>query len=93
MRQQFWKRWTADYLNQLQQRTKWKKDEGPPVQVGQMVIIREGNTPPLSWIVGRVVDIHPGADGVAKVASVRTAKGVFKRPATKLCIYILPLEE
>ncbi|KAJ8949760.1 hypothetical protein NQ318_005083 [Aromia moschata] len=41
--------------------------------------------PPLRWQLARVVGVHPGADGVVRVATVRTSTGLMKRPVVKLC--------
>ncbi|KYN50314.1 hypothetical protein ALC62_11451 [Cyphomyrmex costatus] len=89
LRQHFWKRWTHEYLHQCQERNKWSVNE-PPIQPNQMVIIKEDNTPPLSWPLGRIQEVHPGKDNVSRVATVRTAKGIYKRPITRLCL--LPIE-
>ncbi|XP_025997375.2 uncharacterized protein LOC113005723 [Solenopsis invicta] len=90
MRQHLWKRWSKDYLNQLQQRTKWQiKDTN--VSPGDMVLIREDNIPPLCWPLGRVQEIHLGADGVVRAVTIKTAKGVFKRPCNRLSL--LPLKK
>jgi len=59
MKQHFWNRWSKDYLNQLQQRSKWQKRR-VSVQPGDLVLLREDNTPPLHWSTGRVQDVHPG---------------------------------
>lgn len=91
IRQHFWKRWHKEYLNQHQQRTKWQASNGKPLSVGQMVIIKEDNLPPLRWILGRIEKVYPGADGIVRAASVRTAKGCFDRAASKLCI--LPIKD
>lgn len=91
MRQHFWRRWTVDYLHQLQQRTSWKQSKGTPIEPDQMVVVQESNQPPQSWLMGRVTAIHPGDDGVVRAASVRTIKRVFKRPANKLCV--LPISD
>jgi hypothetical protein len=29
-----------------------------------MVILREENVPPLQWKLGRIVELHPGSDGI-----------------------------
>lgn len=36
----FWKRWQAEYLNQLQSRFKWKNKENGP-EINDEVLIRE----------------------------------------------------
>jgi len=42
--------------------------------------------PPASWKLGLVMELHPGSDGVARVATLRTANGThMRRPLIKLC--------
>ncbi|CAK9816429.1 hypothetical protein ANTPLA_LOCUS8963 [Anthophora plagiata] len=89
--QQFWKRWHREYLHELQQRHKWQLDSPGKLKVGSLVVIRDDNTPPLRWQLGRIVDLHPGADGIPRVVSVKVAEGVFKRPVTRICV--LPTAE
>jgi len=89
--QHFWKRWSREYLQQLQQRNKWQLSKGLQPNIGDMVMIQEGDTLPLKWLVGRIETIFPGEDGVTRVVSIRTVKGTYKRPITKICI--LPLKE
>jgi len=84
LRQHFWQRWTREYLQYCQQRNKWQLPDAS-IHVGQMVILKEDNSPPLSWQLGRIQEVHPGNDGVARVATIRTAKGTYKRPITRLC--------
>ncbi|XP_071639995.1 uncharacterized protein [Temnothorax longispinosus] len=91
MRQHFWRRWSNKYLLQLQNRTKWCSNRGQALKVGQLVICREDGLPPLKWVLGRVQETCPGADGVVRTAVIKTSTGSFKRPAAKLAI--LPLEE
>ncbi|XP_076660027.1 uncharacterized protein LOC143363307 [Halictus rubicundus] len=91
MYQHFWKRWQKEYLHHLQQRSKWKLDVPEQFRIGTMVIVKEDNLPPLRWRLGRIVNLHPGADRVTRVVSVRTADGVFTRPVSKICI--LPVHD
>ncbi|GFU65707.1 integrase catalytic domain-containing protein [Trichonephila clavipes] len=58
LRSQFWKRWHLEYLNQLQQRTKWNKPRRN-LKVNNMVLVKEDNLPPLQWSLGRVVQVFP----------------------------------
>ncbi|XP_045540445.1 uncharacterized protein LOC106712787 [Papilio machaon] len=84
LRQHFWRRWSKEYISELQLRTKWRSDLNP-LQEGVLVILKEDNLPPLKWRLGRVVAVHPGADGVSRVADVRTATGVVRRAFSKIC--------
>ncbi|XP_070511538.1 uncharacterized protein [Cardiocondyla obscurior] len=90
MRQHFWKRWSAEYLHTLIQRTKWRTDRGTPIGVGQLVVVQQPGLGPLQWLLGRVETVHPGPDGVVRTATIRTKKGEVTRPSTKLAV--LPLD-
>ncbi|XP_011858105.1 PREDICTED: uncharacterized protein LOC105555687 [Vollenhovia emeryi] len=85
LRQHFWRRWSREYLHHFQQRNKWQSIDSS-VYKGQMVILKEDNAPPLSWPLGRITEIHPGPDGVVRTVTVKTAKGSYKRPITRLCL-------
>jgi hypothetical protein len=92
MTNQFWKRWTRDYLNTLQQRSKWRKSINPErFQAGQVVLLIDENLPRLQWKLGRIVTAHPGDDGVIRTVSVKTSNGVVKRAVHRLCP--LPVED
>ncbi|XP_059050827.1 uncharacterized protein LOC131845753 [Achroia grisella] len=81
----FWNRWRNEYLHSLNLRAKWTK-ESKPLELNSMVIIKDDNHPPLHWQIGRVVELHPGPDGLVRVATVRTDKdNLIKRPLVKLC--------
>ncbi|XP_018406148.1 PREDICTED: uncharacterized protein LOC108782372 [Cyphomyrmex costatus] len=91
IRQHFWKGWSVEYLSSLQRRNKWQSSSGPPIQVGQLVVCREDGLPPLKWVLGRVLEVMPGADNVVRTAIVKINAGLYKRPAAKLCV--LPIGE
>lgn len=86
--QHFAYRWKREYLNTLQQRMKWKNPH-PNVDVGDVVLTLEDVTG--KWILGRIAAVHSGADGHVRVVTIRTSKGVFKRPITKVAF--LPVKE
>ncbi|XP_025831267.1 uncharacterized protein LOC112904716 [Agrilus planipennis] len=91
IRQHFWKRWSKEYISELQVRTKWKNDKKIHLNVGTMVLLKEENAPPLKWQLGRIVAVHPGTDGIIRVVSVKTGSGtIVKRVVSKVCA--LPLE-
>ena len=85
VKQHFWKRWNKEYLHQLQTRCKWHTGVANNIKIGTLVTIKENNLPPMMWILGRIVDLHPGEDGVTRVVTVRTNSGLFKRCIKNLC--------
>ena len=38
----------------------------------------------MNWPLGIIQTLHPGKDGIARAATVKTAKGVISRPVQKL---------
>jgi len=89
MRDSFWKTWSNDYLQTLQQRPKWRSIQAL-AQVGRLVLLRNPLTPPCNWELGRIVECHPGDDGLTRVVTVKTARSTYKRAIVKLCF--LPVE-
>lgn len=89
MRQSFWDRWHKEYLSELNAHYRWTTGDHA-IKEGSFVLIRDDNLPPMQWRMGRVTTIHPGADGVIRVVSVRTAKGVVDRAVKKLVL--LPID-
>lgn len=90
MTQHFWNRWSSEYLNQLQTRTKWFKRGEPGPKINDLVLIRDENLPPTQWQMARVLDTYPGQDELTRVVNLRTANNEMKRPITKICP--LPIE-
>ncbi|XP_039312439.1 uncharacterized protein LOC105203331 [Solenopsis invicta] len=91
IRQHFWKRWSVEYLSQLQQRFKWKTGKDLNIKEGTMVLVRDENTHPMIWPLGRIVKVHPGPDGIIRLVTIRTQRGLTQRTLPKICI--LPLEQ
>ncbi|XP_078038714.1 uncharacterized protein LOC144470972 [Augochlora pura] len=86
MVQHFWKRWQRAYLHGLQQRSKWNIGSPDVPSVGAMVLAKEDNLPPMKWALGRILKLHTGKDGIAKVVVLRMAYGTYKRPVTKISL-------
>lgn len=85
----FWKRWSSEYLHNLQVRSKWQNDP-TVIKNGALVIIKEDGTPPRSWSLGRIIALHPGKDNIVRAVSLKTSSGVLKRAVTKICV--LPID-
>lgn len=84
IRQHFWTRWTKEYISELQTRMKWNEHK-PDLQPNTLVVLKEDNSPPLKWSLGRIIATIPGKDGVSRVADIRTASGIVRRAFSKIC--------
>lgn len=89
MKEHFWKRWVEEYLPTLQPRKKWRK-ENEGYKIGQLVIIRDENLPPAQWLLGRIIELIKGKDGLVRSVELKTESGKLSRPVQKICI--LPVE-
>ncbi|KAJ8961408.1 hypothetical protein NQ318_014654 [Aromia moschata] len=76
--QHLWERWSKEFIGEMQQRCKWKQTQGE-LKADSLVIIKEDNQPPMSWRLGRIVELHPGKDNVNRVATVKTLR-VLQKP-------------
>lgn len=83
LHQHWWDRWHKEYITALSQRPKWRNNE-PNIQTGDLVIIKEDNTAPSKWNLGRVIETFPGHDGLVRSVMIKTVHGNYKRPITKL---------
>uniref|UniRef100_A0A0A9Z275 Integrase catalytic domain-containing protein n=1 Tax=Lygus hesperus TaxID=30085 RepID=A0A0A9Z275_LYGHE len=82
MSEQFWQRWSSEYLSTLQRRPKWvqmKKN----LELGDLVLLKE-STPPLQWKLARVTAVHPGNDDVVRVVTVRRGDSSLRRHVANL---------
>jgi len=90
--QHFWNRWRTEYLHQLQKRNKWNNPSINRFKPNTLVIVHDDHSLPLKWSLARILETHPGKDGITRVVILRGPNNrTFKRPIIKLCI--LPLEE
>ncbi|XP_044248692.1 uncharacterized protein [Drosophila takahashii] len=80
----FWHRWSSDWLSHLQSRPKWQRVE-ENLRLHDIVIIKDDRLPPNEWKLGRIVELHPGSDNLIRVASIKTASGIYKRSLSKIC--------
>lgn len=83
MVQHFWDRWQDEYIGTLINRSKWTTTTRN-MEVGDLVIVKDDNLPPLKWKMGRVQEVLPGRDELIRSVIIKTATGIYKRPITKL---------
>ena len=88
----FWARWSREYLNNLQARTKWQTTK-PNLQPGDIVIIRpDKQFFSCHWPLGRIIEVFPGEDTLVRVVKVKTATGEYRRAVTRLSLLFRPDE-
>jgi len=81
--QHFWKRWSLEYLPQLQRRGRWFTPE-KNLEIGQLAILKDDSNPPIHWRLVRVISTHPGADDVVRVVTVCNSAGLYiQKPSHK----------
>ncbi|GFV47821.1 integrase catalytic domain-containing protein [Trichonephila clavipes] len=78
----FWKKWSSEFISSLQPRKKWQ-DAQPNLKEDDIILIEEEGSPG-TWLMARVLQVHPGNDGLVRVATVKTQDSVLKRPVYKL---------
>jgi hypothetical protein len=61
----FWHRWSVEYLQRLQARSKWQTVTDQVIK-GAFVLIADQRFPPSKWPLARVIDTHPGTDGLTR---------------------------
>ena len=87
----FWKRWVKEYLPSLVPRQKWL-DSKPNVRIGNVVILKNDETPRSQWPLGRVINTFADSKGFVRSVMVKTVSGNFKLPISKICV-IIPDQE
>ena len=80
---QFWKRWLREYVPELQRRSKWCLKQ-KNIQVGDVVLLCEENTPRFLWPLGLVIEVKEGRDKLVRTVRVKTKSTVLVRPVSKV---------
>ena len=83
----FWRRWSQEYLQQLQKLHKWRQPT-TNLQVGDIVVIRDDAAFHNQWPMARILKVFPGKDGLVRVATLKTATTTLKRPIAKLALLL-----
>ena len=65
----FWKRWSKEYLTELQVRQNNNK-ECNNLRKGDLVYITDANVPPLYWPIDIIVETHTGNDDLVRVVKI-----------------------
>ena len=71
----FWKRWSKEFLTELQVRQNNKECNN--LQKGDLVDITDANIPPLYWPIGFIIETYTGNDDLVRVVKVKTGNEKF----------------
>ena len=80
----YWKRWSNEYLNTLNQRAKSRKVQ-ENIQIGDLGLLVNENLPPYIWPLCKVIETIKGSDGLVRVVKVKMGNAIFKRGINKFC--------
>ena len=69
---EFWSRWHKEFLLSLQERQKWPHRN---LDFGDVVIIKDVNTPCNTWKLACVSAVYPSDDGQVHADSLLDSKG------------------
>lgn len=81
----FWTRWSSECLQRYQAISKWHHPKNE-IETGSLVLIVDERYPPAKWPLARVMELHPGSDGLTRVVTLRAVGSIIKQPITKLCL-------
>ncbi|XP_034567767.1 uncharacterized protein LOC117832644 [Notolabrus celidotus] len=88
---QFWTRWSKEYLSSLQQRHKWTVPRRN-LEVGDLVLIRDKQMIRNCWPLAIVTATFPGKDGRVRKVEVKTTNQgsakTFLRPVVELVLLL-----
>ena len=69
------------------ERQKWH-DIKRNISVNDVVMLVDDSSPRSQWPLGRVLKVFSDAHGLVRTAVVKTARGEYKRPISKMCVVV-----
>jgi len=82
---QFWRRFSKEYLRTILPREKWH-DTKNNLEVDDIVLAVDNNCPRSQWPLGRIVETYRDEHGVVRSVLVRIDGHDVGRPIHKLCL-------
>ncbi|KAL4008122.1 hypothetical protein ACER0C_001974 [Sarotherodon galilaeus] len=87
----FWGRWRREYLSGLQGRRKWRAPK-PNLQIGDAVLLKEGQENRIDWPLGLVTKTFPSQDGRVRKIEVKIISSgecrVYLRPIREVVLLV-----
>ena len=84
---QFWTRWSREYLKTLISRQKWLRKKNN-FEAGDIVLLVDDMIPRSHWRLGKITKTYPDEKDLVRQVSVKTATAEVKRPIHKLCLVV-----
>lgn len=81
----FRNRFNSEVIPLLNLRKKWP-NKCEPLKIGDVVVILDDDKFNKSFVKGIITEIFKANDGQVRFANVKTATGLFKRPAVKIAV-------
>ena len=81
----FWRRWLREYLPAVQYRHRWQEPRRN-FKVDDVVILIDDSLLRNCWSLGRVVEVFPGRDGLARSLRIKTSTLEHTCPISKICL-------
>ena len=89
----FWNMWRTEYLTSLRESSSYHKKTKGQIhtipRIGQVVLIKEDNTPRGMWKCGRIDGLNEGLDGNIRAARIYLPNGRYIQRAVN---HLYPLE-
>ena len=79
----FWRRWLREYIQTLQERPCWRQVRDN-LRTGDVVLMRDVNTPRGQWPLGVVTETEESRDGLVRAVILRSKGKIVRRPVTQL---------
>lgn len=83
--QEFWNRWSDEYVKTMINRPKWHRDH-ENIKRDDIVLVMSEPRPQAKWPLARVVNLYPDAEGKVRTVDIIFEGRMYKRPITQLCI-------
>ncbi|UYV65498.1 hypothetical protein LAZ67_3004525, partial [Cordylochernes scorpioides] len=81
LRETIRQRFRKEYLGFLRQNTRNKTKS---IKEGDVVLMEVDNKRRTEWPIGVIEKTYPGKDGIVRVATIKTKRGIFLRPVQRL---------
>ena len=74
----------SEYLPSFQRRAKWRTESGADIKVGDLVWMVDEKESYFNYPLARIQKLHEGDDKIARMATIKTAKGTYLWPLVEL---------